>query len=176
MTPTEVAQAFMGIMNSYSTAEGDCLEPLGSVQWFPIQLNELADFADKWKLCDGSYFAKADYPDYWSMIEAGSYAYVWEYDTDNFTIPDMVLRFPYGTNDEPGGQGGEATHTLTSGEMPAHTHTEVTTGITGLFVAPGEVPAVIAAGAGVTGSTGGGGAHNNLPPFTQLCPYIKIKR
>ncbi len=63
--------------------------------------------------------------------------------------------------------GGAATHTLTSSEMPAHTH-----GLTALkFTGGGSNTILIqttGSGAGVTqttDSTGSGAAHNNLPPY-----------
>lgn len=67
-----------------------------------------------------------------------------------------------------GATGGEKTHTLTTTEMPAHTHaggassslTNTTTG--------GAASRVTAVGPGTdwnTGSAGSGGAHNNLQPF-----------
>lgn len=62
---------------------------------------------------------------------------------------------------------GEEAHTLSEAEMPAHTH-----GYTGVIPnvdleSPG-VPDIVAAGINPltpqTGSTGGGGAHNNMQP------------
>lgn len=61
-----------------------------------------------------------------------------------------------------GATGGESTHTLTTDEMPAHTH--IIPGST-----DGSGPDGINAANGVqtktTSSTGGGGAHNNLQPY-----------
>ena len=69
-----------------------------------------------------------------------------------------------------GSTGGEETHQLTVAEMPAHTHdnspTEHSTS-----VSPGSPSSVSVndtsgvSAAYQTGSTGGGGAHNNMMPF-----------
>jgi len=72
-----------------------------------------------------------------------------------------VSGFPYPL----GGGGGNRQHTLTAAEMPAHTHTELipvnTPNLSGV-----EAPTIAASiGSSVTGSTGGGQPHNNLPPY-----------
>ena len=65
-----------------------------------------------------------------------------------------------------GETGGEATHKLTVSEMPAHTHGIDYQGIYG--AASGTWNGGVAAtGSGTvqTKSTGGGGSHNNMPPY-----------
>jgi len=121
-------------------------------------------------LCDGSTFSREDYPNLYAKINA-----VYIVDSDHFNVPDLRSRFVLGSPSlvAIGVTGGEENHTLTEAEMPSHSHTvELTTGIAG--VAPGEVvfDVTVPILTDNTGNTGGGGSHNNMPPFLQLAYYI----
>jgi microcystin-dependent protein len=70
-----------------------------------------------------------------------------------------------------GSVGGEETHVLTEPEMPAHTH--VTGMIDGSAFAGGSNGAMRDTQSGATGSTGGGGAHNNIQPSLVAMKIIK---
>lgn len=96
---------------------------------------------------------------------------------NSFNLPDLRGRTPVGvgpglnlTNHAPGDKFGEETHTLTTAEMPSHTH-------------QGRWAAVVAGGGsyggfiyaqsynnfgGIVENTGGGQPHNNFQPSIAL--------
>ncbi len=136
-----------------------------------------------WLLCDGSAVSRTTYADLFDMIGttfgAGD-------GSTTFNVPDLRGRFPLGLDnmggssanrvtdtqaDVLGGSGGEETHTLTEAEMPAHTHTYTETG--GFNKTTGWGTDGLGTQASTTGSTGGGSAHNNMPPFLAVNYLIK---
>lgn len=123
--------------------------------------------------CDGSRYTRADYPELWAKIKEAVdlEVCILEVDETYFFVPDLINRFPLGGVPS-GYMDGESEHTLTADEMPIHTHTEIIAVET--FINGGlEAPAAAAtAFEGVTGSSGGGLAHNNVPPFTSLRFFI----
>ncbi|GAJ06419.1 unnamed protein product, partial [marine sediment metagenome] len=124
-------------------------------------LGELPTF---WLPLDGETNDKDDYPELWEALD-DQYK-----DSTTFTLPDLSDLFlavagdgVYGLGDT----GGEETHTLTIAEMPGHTHT-YTPPLVDIDLEAVGVPDVAAARLGIptaTGSTGGGDAHENRPPF-----------
>ncbi len=84
----------------------------------------------------------------------------------------QVNTFLYGSTSA-GSTGGEATHTLTTSEMPSHNHVEGSriawyndtgSGISTSWSNSANLR--IDAATITTSNTGGGQAHNNLPPYT----------
>lgn len=88
----------------------------------------------------------------------------------------LVGKHSSGTFNTLGGTGGAETHTLTTPEMPAHTHS-VNAQITnaGLFGLknPGDYVTTINQ-AVTSSSTGGGGAHNNLQPYKVVMMWERV--
>jgi microcystin-dependent protein len=121
-------------------------------------------------LCDGFTYTREDYPELYNAL-----ADVFIVDTDTFVVPNLSDRFVYGVSatNSMGSTGGEESHTLSESEIPGHVHSiPYTTSV--LAVVPGEVPllAEVPIITENTGSTGGGGSHNNIPPYTSLAFYI----
>lgn len=73
-----------------------------------------------------------------------------------------------------GATGGAETHTLTSAQMPAHTHNTGAT-ISGRNTSTGGGETIVYAGSTYTGtSAGGDGAHNNTQPTLVVNAIIKL--
>lgn len=152
--------------------------PVGSTM-----LWHMATPPDRWIICDGSGYLKADYPQLWALwgSKYGS-------SVDFFGSPNLMDNYPYGASFAHALDStfGAATHTLTTGQIPSHNHgvtdpghthrveklsATVNAGVnTATPNARSDNPAAphITAQSNTTGisiqNTGGGGAHNNLPP------------
>ena len=134
--------------NAFLTAAG--AYPIGSIYLSVNDTNPATLFGGTWKRISQGRFLigaganEANSTDYWGSYPAGK---------ENFPAGEM---------------GGEVTHTLTVDEMPAHTHSErlewsntKAWGLTGT----GEGANAVVDQGSVTGATGGGKPHNNLPPY-----------
>ena len=135
-----------------------------------------------WLLCDGSAVSRTTYSDLFAVI--GDTYGIGDGST-TFNLPDLRGRFPIGsdTTYSIGETGGASTVTLTTDEMPSHSHefkyggtaftlnpdsSETTAGFTsagtgGLWGGAGK-----RASANTMLNTGSGGAHNNMPPYLGL--------
>ncbi|MBP2638859.1 MAG: exported protein of unknown function [Firmicutes bacterium] len=141
--------------------------PTGAVQAFAM-----TTVPSGWLACDGSTVSRTDYAELFALIGT---AFGEGDGSTTFALPSLHDNFILGlgtTYATIAATGGEATHTLTTDEMPAHTHK---LGAARYSVASGGTPNGIAmtSDTAVTDSTGGGGAHNNMPPYIVLKYCIK---
>jgi microcystin-dependent protein len=136
-----------------------------------------------WLICDGSSLLRSAYPTLFAAIGT-TYGAL---DATHFTLPDPRGRVIVGRAvgqvefDGLGETGGAKTHTLSTAEIPSHTHQQ--TYNTGAIAPSGGSAVAGMAGSGsgasanaqqVTLGAGGGGAHNNLQPYIVFNYLIKI--
>jgi microcystin-dependent protein len=142
-----------------------------------------------WLLCFGQAVNRTQYGELFAVI---STTYGAGDGSTTFALPDLRGRVVAGVDnmggtaaslltsttitggaDAVGEVGGSQTHTLVTAEMPAHTHSEVT----GFYGTPtasgGSFLTATSNASATTGSTGGGGAHNNVQPTIVLNYIIK---
>lgn len=151
-----------GGCNSSSRMIGEIIPYAGSASPQPTLL-----------MCDGQSLLRADYPDLFAAIGT-LYGSV---DSSHFNIPDLRGR----TLIHQGGgytiatPVGEATHTLTTAEMPAHSHTSPAYPLYSV----GNYLTTNLANGGVTNvatsSAGSGEAHNNVQPSMPISYLIVAK-
>lgn len=132
------------------------------------------DVPAKYLLCNGAEYDQDDYPELYALLlgqfNDGSES------AGHFRIPNLVARFPLGSDGldfNHGLSGGEVEHTLTIAEMPTHHHeiearTTVAAGATRVDLSSSPGTTLVA-----SQSTGGGEAHNNMPPWLAITYIIK---
>jgi len=186
--PGSVEEIRKRIQNSLVREENilpELLVPVGAV------VSYISTNAPKgWLSCIGQEVSRETYSDLFSIIGT---TYGVGNGSTTFNLPDLSGRVVVGrgsgsglTSRSMGVKGGSETHTLTTGEIPSHTHTSNAVGNTvGLITANGlntaidvdssaVEPNLYAAPAALTiDNAGGSGAHNNMQPFTVLNYIIK---
>jgi microcystin-dependent protein len=148
-----------------------------------------------WLGCDGSAVSRTTYARLFTAIGT-----TWGSGNGSttFNLPNFQRRVSVGSGGSStatltntvGSTGGSETHTLSTSEIPSHTHgpgsLTGTTPTTTASGTPGSNDVVqelaessngtstIAVTGGVTASTGGGGSHNNMQPSAVVLKIIKI--
>lgn len=144
--------------------------PVGSVQMFAS-----GNIPAGWLLCNGAAVSRTTYAALWATIGttfgAGN-------GSTTFNVPNLGGRFPLGASASYpiATTGGAATVALTTAHLPSHTHAIKRT----LRYVPtsGTVTAYEFSpdggdGTALSEATGGGTAHQNLPPYLALNFIIK---
>lgn len=140
----------------------------------PIQTHEIGEIVafpfdtlpSKWLLCDGAAVSRSTYAELFALMGT-------EYGagdgTTTFNLPNFAGKMILGWDDTVFNRfdetGGEIRHTLTTTEMPAHTHTLLRTQTSGATQSVAQGPGATSNTSLSTGSAGGGGSHNNMPPY-----------
>jgi len=135
--------------------------------------------------CDGSTYLRVDYPNLYDVLDP-----FFIVDSDHFNVPDLRGKTVIGvgagsglSNRNVGDSGGEEQHTLSTGEIPSHSHSDLGHThsiplVVGLpaqagvgFSANQTVPIITdSTGFGFANiqNTGGGGSHENMQQFYAL--------
>jgi microcystin-dependent protein len=170
LTPEEVTDYWRGVLLSQIHNLGFPM-PIGS-----IILWSGDNAPDGWLLCDGAEELRVDWPELFALIGVsfGSAS------GDTFTLPNLLGRFPLGVSGAhaKATTGGTETHTLTTAQIPVHNHAPGGGDLNFINQVASGGGSGLSAGSilrarPTTGDAGGGGSHNNMPPYLSLFYIIK---
>jgi microcystin-dependent protein len=161
-------RSWVEVGDTVSAITDECFDALDSWYLGNMFIGQISSFLGGlpsfWLALNGDTYDKVDYPELWETLDS-------QYkDATTLTLPDLsdtFLAIAGSGTYSLGDSGGEETHTLTTAELPGHTHTYLPP-VVDLDLEGVGVPDILAARLGApipTGSTGGGDPHENRPPF-----------
>lgn len=171
----------LGNVENYVEAAGPTpfLMPAGAITQFAG-----ASAPSGWMIADGAVLLRATYPDLFTAIGT-TYNTGGESGTQ-FRLPNLSGRVPVGKSstdtefDALGETGGAKTHTLTTAQIPAHSHQQrkstqaLAAGGAAYGLTAPAFPGTSDNAVQTTLDAGGGQAHNNLQPYITLNFIIKL--
>lgn len=172
-TPEETASRFGDMLDDFLVS--DCEAIMYPPLIGEIRMRASANLPAKWLRCEGQSILRESYPDLFTEIGT-LYGSV---DGTHFNVPDFRDTFPMGTdhtlaNSGMNRTGGAASVTLTTAQIPSHSHNGVVSPNNPVsnraLVSTGGVQTVKSAG--TSDVEGGGGSHENRPPFRTLAFII----
>lgn len=180
--------AFSAYQNSYFAANVGLGTPTPSVRLDIVGSIKIADGtqgANKVLTSDGNGLASwqtsaaGAMPSGVIVMWSGSVASIplgWALADGTNGTPDLRDRFILGAGGSRpvGTTGGEEAHTLTIAEIPSHTHGYNETPWTGSRYDGHSSPLMTSQQWAQTSATGGGQAHNNMPPYYVLAFIMKL--
>ena len=194
------------ILNTQATA-GTWVTTASQIQLYPVlspsatPTGMVSSYAGStapagWLLCDGSAVSRSTYT---TLFQTLGTTYGSGDGSTTFNLPSLNGRVPVGagTYTDPtlgsvtrtlAASSGEASHTLITGEMPSHNHTDsghshlITHNQTALGSAAltpsasgtgTQTTEAVSTGFANIQNTGGGGSHNNMQPYLVLNYIVK---
>lgn len=182
-----------GSSGNVLTSNGTTWQSSTPASGFAMPSGAIMDYAGSsapsgWLLCFGQAVSRTTYADLFAALGT---TYGSGDGSTTFNLPDLRGRVAAGKDDMGGtaasrltsggsgitgttlgAAGGTQTHTLTTAEMPGHTHTvSLAAGANSFSDGSGSI--VTSGGSTTTNSTGGGGAHQNTQPTIVLNKIIK---
>ncbi len=178
---TNVSSGYLAPEVSFSNADscppGMCMAYAGKIS----NVSTVEQPIPGWLVCDGRAVSRTRWVELFASI--GTTYGVGDGST-TFNLPDIRGRVPFGSDTQGGSAGnrinaygsalgtagGEDAHTLVIGETPVHAHN--IGGASGPAGALGGLYGGTGAGQ-ASGFQGGGGSHENMPPFITMYWLIK---
>ncbi len=157
--------------------DGSALTGLGAAPTGLVSPFAGASAPAGWLACDGSAVSRSTYAALFTVLGT---IYGAGNGTTTFNLPDLRGRTVIGVgqgsslaNRMLGGTVGEETHTLTTAEIPSHTHTVPISSSGGYGWGDVGGESVAHPGSAMSSSAGGGASHNNMQPSLVLHYIIK---